>query len=127
MTDRVASERVLRELYAARVAGQLEPLCRLFSSDAHFRICGATEGKPIAIAAQGHSEIRTWLATLVKTFRLSDQAVLSMVIEGERAAVHWRARIYSRITGVVVPTEFVDLIELRDAQILSYVEFFVPC
>ena len=43
-----------------------------------------------------------------------------------RAAVHWSASVHSRITGTQVNTEFVDLIELQDLQIVSYVEFFVP-
>jgi ketosteroid isomerase-like protein len=62
----------------------------------------------------------------VKTFRLSNHQVLSLMVDGNRAAVHWSASVHSRITGIQVKTEFVDLIELRDLQIISYVEFFVP-
>jgi ketosteroid isomerase-like protein len=35
--------------------------------------------------------------------------------------------IHSKITGALVPTELVDLIEVRDGHIVSYTEFFVPC
>jgi hypothetical protein len=34
--------------------------------------------------------------------------------------------IFSKVTGVAVPTELVDLIELADKQIRTYNEFFVP-
>jgi len=34
--------------------------------------------------------------------------------------------IHSKITGVTVPTELVDLVELRDDRIVTYSEFFVP-
>lgn len=127
MSDRTSAERLLRALYKARVDGQLDELCALFATTARFRIAGTSDGKPIAIAAQGIDAIRPWLSMLVKTFRLTRYELLSMVIEGSFAAVHWRVDIHSKITGSKVATELVDLIELADAHIASYTEFFVPC
>jgi ketosteroid isomerase-like protein len=124
--ERADFERLLSELYAARAAGALEPLAALFGPDAVFKISGSSDGKPIALSARGTDEVRSWLAVLVKTFRLTRHEILSMVIDGERAAVHWRASIHSRITGASVPTELVDLVEIRDGRIGSYVELFVP-
>jgi hypothetical protein len=49
------------------------------------------------------------------------------VIEGARASVHWRADIHSKITGVIVPTELVDLVEVSDGKVSGYHEFFAPC
>lgn len=119
-------ERLLSELYAARTTGALEPLCALFAPDAIFKISGSSDGKPIAISAQGIDEVRSWLTVLVKTFRITRHEILSMVIDGHRAAVHWRASIHSRVTGASVPTELVDLVETRSGLIGSYVELFVP-
>ncbi len=126
MTDRQQIEPLLRALYAARVAGRLDPLCALFASEARLRIAGSGDGKPIAITASGCEEIRSWLAMLVKTFRLTDHSCLATVIEGRSAAVHWRADVHSKITGARVPTEFVDLIEVEHGLITSYRELFVP-
>jgi ketosteroid isomerase-like protein len=125
-TGRAAFQRLLAELYEARAAGALERLCALFGPDAVFKISGSSDGKPIALAARGSDEVRTWLAVLLKTFRLTRHEILSTVIDGERAAVHWRASIHSRITGATVPTELVDLVEMRDGCIGAYVELFVP-
>lgn len=125
-TERADFERLLSELYAARAAGALERLCAVFGPDAVFKISGSSDGKPIVLSAQGGAEVRSWLAVLVKTFRLTRHEILSMVIDGPRAAVHWRASIHSRITGASVPTELVDLIEMREGRIGSYVELFVP-
>jgi ketosteroid isomerase-like protein len=124
--ERVAIERLLQELYNARLASQLDPLCELFSPDARLRISGSSSGKPIAIAADGIAEIRPWLAMLLKTFRLSHYDLLSKVIDGAAAAVHWRADIHSKITGAVIATELVDLLEVRGGRIASYRELFVP-
>jgi ketosteroid isomerase-like protein len=127
MTDRLEIEKLLTELYTARVEGQLDPLCALFAAQASFKIAGASDGKPIAIAARGSAEIRSWLAMMLKTFKLNRYEQLGVVIEGARAAVHWRVDIHSKITGVVVPTELVDLVEISGGKISGYREFFAPC
>lgn len=127
MSERASVESIVRELHAARVAGDLERLCRVFALDARLRIAGSSDGKPIAIDASRLSRIRPWLSILVKTFRLRRYELLSLLIEGEQAAAHWRVDIESKITGISVSTELVDLIEVRNGQIASQVEFFVPC
>jgi len=126
MTDRLAIDRLLRELYSARVRGDLDAVCRTFSQDAEFRIAGAGHANPIAITAAGIDGIRSWLALLIKTFQLKDHTILETIIDGPKAAVHWRATIHSRITGTAILTDVVDLIEVRDSHIASYVEFFAP-
>jgi len=126
MTLRADIDRLISELHAARVRGDLNAMCRLFDDDAAFRIAGSSEGKPIAITAHGVREFRPWLAMMVKAFRIGDYSRLSLVIEDERAAAHWQARIHSKITGVSVITELVDLVEVGAGRIVSYTEFFVP-
>jgi len=126
MSDRSQVEQLVKELHAARIAGDLERLCRLYAQDARLRIAGSSDGKPIAIDASRIAHIRPWLSILVKTFRLSRYQLLSLTIEGPQAAAHWRVDIESKITGVIVPTELVDLVEVRSGQIASQIEFFVP-
>jgi len=126
MSERHAIEKLLRDLYAARIGANLDILVGLFAQGARFRIAGTSDGKPIAISATGREQIRPWLGLLVKTFRISNHEILSMTIEGAGAAVHWEAQIHSKVTGVIVPTEFVDLVTVQDGLISSYIEFFVP-
>lgn len=127
MTDRLQVEQLLRELHAARLDGDLERLCRLFAPDVRLRIAGTSDGKPIAIAASGIAQVRPWLSMLVKTFRLSQYQLLSLTVDGDRAAGHWRVDVHSKITGTVASTELVDLLEVHAGRIASYTEFFVPC
>ena len=126
MTERVAAERMIRDLHAARVGGDLNGMCRLFAEHGRFEIAGASADKPISIRATGIAEFRPWLAMMTKVFRLSDYALISLIVEWPRASAHWRVNIYSKVTGVTVPTELVDLIEVRDDRIQTYSEFFVP-
>ena len=81
MTDRLAVDRLLRDLHAARVRGELAAICSCFAESASFRIAGASDGKPIAIRARGSAEYRPWLAMMVKTFRLTDYELLSMLVD----------------------------------------------
>ncbi len=126
MADRVVAERMIKQLHAARLGGDLPGLCRLFADQGRFEIVGASADKPIAIRAQSLAEFRPWLAMMVKVFKLSNYSLLSLVVEWPRATAHWRVDIYSKVTGVTIPTELVDLLELDEDQILTYTEFFAP-
>jgi ketosteroid isomerase-like protein len=125
--NRLEIEQLLGRLYAARTEGRLDQLCTLFATNASFKIVGSSDGKPIAISAQGSTEIRTWLSVMLKTFKLARYELISMLIDGNRASVHWRVDIHSKITGVVIPTELVDLVEVGEERIVGYREFFAPC
>ena len=126
MAERAVAERMVRQVHAARVAGNLPALCRLFADQGRYEIVGASADKPIAIRTTSMAELRPWLAMMVKVFRLSDYCLLSLVVEWPRATAHWRTDIYSKVTGVTVPTELIDLLELSEDRILSYTEFFAP-
>ncbi|HMD28068.1 MAG TPA: hypothetical protein VKH13_05810, partial [Steroidobacteraceae bacterium] len=69
---------------------------------------------------------RPWLAMMVKVFRLSNYQLLALIVEWPRATAHWRADINSKVTGVTVPTELVDVVELNSEHIVTYTEFFAP-
>jgi ketosteroid isomerase-like protein len=126
MIDRSVINGLLEQLYGARVRGDLDAVCATFSSDAVLRISGASDNNPIAVTATGAKEIRRLLSMMIKSFKLSEYASLAVLIDGNRASVHWRVRINSRITGTSVLTELMNIIEIRDARIVGYTEFFVP-
>lgn len=126
MTDRVEMEKLLRRLHGARVAGDLAGILATFSDDVSFRIAGASDGKPISITASGVKQVRSWLSVMVKSFWMTDYALISTIVEGAKTAALWRVTTHSRITGLEVPTELVDLIEVHDGRITSYTEFFTP-
>ena len=127
MTERLETERLLLALYAARVRGDLAAVCSTFADDAIFQVAGASSNaSPISMRAIGVGEFRPLLAIMLKTFKLSEQTILAMLIDGAKAAVHWQAKIHSRITGTTVLTELVDVVEVKNGRIASYTEFFVP-
>lgn len=126
MAERSVAERMIQQLHASRVGGDLDGMCRVFADGGRFEILGASADKSIAIRAKNLAEFRPWLAMMVKVFRISNYELLSLTVEWPRAATHWRADIYSKVTGVTVPTELVDVIQLNEQHIVTYTEFFAP-
>jgi ketosteroid isomerase-like protein len=126
VAERIVAQRIIEKLHAARVAGDLAGMCRLFADTGRFEILGASADKPIAIQQTDLAGFKPWLAMLVKVFKINNYAVLSTVVEWPRATVHWRADIYSKVTGITVRTELVDILEVSEDRILSYTEFFAP-
>ena len=119
-------DRLLRELYAARSSGDLDRVCRVFAADAKFQIAGASEAGPAGIKANGIREFRPLLAFMIKTFKLGELTIRTMEIQEDKATVRWQADVQSRITGATVPTELIDLVEVRDGKIVNYNEVFMP-
>jgi ketosteroid isomerase-like protein len=119
MLDRLELEQLVRGIYEARLGGNLDALCQAFSNDAVFRIAGAGQTNPISNIAVGIGEFRPLLRLMIKAFKLTKLTIHSILIDGSTAQVH------SRVTGLTVPTELIDLIEARKGRIVSYTEFFV--
>jgi ketosteroid isomerase-like protein len=122
MTGREQIERTLRETYAARKRGDLDALGRIFAPHARFQMAGSN-ASPVAAKVVGAQEYRPLLAGMIKTFELLDYTIISMLIDGNAAAVQWHAKMRSSITGQTVETDLFDLIEMDDGQITSFLEF----
>jgi ketosteroid isomerase-like protein len=60
---------------------------------------------------------------LITVFEWVDQTILTMVVEGSHAAVHWRGTIHSSATGETVDTELMDIFSIENGRIASLVEF----
>lgn len=127
MSDRVEAARVITSLHAARIAGDLAAVCGHFAAHGRFEILGASAVNPVSIRADGLESFRPWLSMMVKVFRLSNYSLQSLIVEGSAFAANWRVDIHSKVTGITVRTELVDLVELGEGRIVAYKEFFAPC
>ena len=123
MTDRAQIESLLKQAYGARKRGELEGVMKVFADNPHFELAGQREASPVALRCTDRDQFRTLLAGLIKTFEFLDHEILEMIIEGNRAAVHWRSRMRSGVTGEEVVTEIVDLVTVENGKIASFVEF----
>jgi ketosteroid isomerase-like protein len=126
MLERRVAQDIIERLHAARVSNDLAGMVGVFAARGRFRILGASADKPIVIDSEDLAAFTPWLAMLVKAYRINHYGLMSLTVEWPRAIAHWRADIYSKITGVTVPTELVDIVEVSDARIVAYTEFFAP-
>jgi ketosteroid isomerase-like protein len=123
MTDRTDVEKLLTDVYAARKRGDLDAVCACFADNPSFTMAGAREASPIAVQCTDGTTFRTVMSGMIATFEWLDQQILAMIIDGPTAAVHWRGRIRSAITGDEVVTELVDVIMVKGGKIQSLIEF----
>jgi ketosteroid isomerase-like protein len=122
MSSRQDIERTLRDAYAARQRGDLDALGGLFAPHGRFQMAGSS-ASPIAALVEGAEQYRLLLAGMIKTFEVLDHKIVSMLIDGSKAAVQWRAKMRSAVTGETVETDLFDLIEMEDSRIKSFFEF----
>ena len=123
MTQRAQIESLLKQAYAARKRGDVEAIMQVFVDNPHFELAGARQTSPVAIRCTEGGQFRTLMSGMIQTFEFLDHEILHMIIEGDRAAVHWRSRMRSGVTGEEVVTELVDLITVEGGKIASFVEF----
>ena len=123
MTNRDEIERIVTQAYAARRNGDLDTLSKIFSDNAEFRMAGSPGASPVAATVIGGPQIKHALLEMITVFEWLDQKILTMIIEGSRAAVHWRGTIRSTATGESVETELMDIFGIENGQIASLTEF----
>jgi ketosteroid isomerase-like protein len=107
----------------ARQRGDLEGVCRHFADDAVFTLAGAKEASPVVVRCTDCETLRQVMKGLIGNFEFRDIEILSMIVEGPKIAVHWRARARATPTGQEAVTELADIITLRDGKIASFTEF----
>lgn len=123
MTERAEIEQIIRQAYAARKRNDLEGCLKVFADKPEFRMAGAHLASPVAMASAGRSELRETLEKLIRAFEWIDHTIISIVIDGSKAAVHGRVKLESAATGDVVETEVADFIEIHEGRITSFTEF----
>jgi ketosteroid isomerase-like protein len=123
MTDRSEIESLIKSLYAARVAGDIDTIGAIFAQDATFKVAGSPEASPMATTAKGHSAIMSLMQGMIDSFELSDFSILETLIDGDKAAVRWQATVHHVGTAQSFATELADFIEVSNNEIVSFIEF----
>jgi len=123
MTDRKTIEAVIDRCYAARQKGDIETLMAPFDADAVFELAGSKELVPAAKAARGHQDIRATMTGLIAVFDFIDREIISIVIDGGRAAVHSRVKIRYVPRDMTFTTDPLDSFHFKDGKIVELLEF----
>lgn len=116
-------ERVVRSAYAARKIGDLDAVMGHFADHAQFALAGSTAASPVPMSASGGAAIRTVMERLIASFEFHDVEMLDTIIDGDKAAVHWRVRVRATESGAEAVTEFVDILRVEGGRIVAFTQF----
>jgi ketosteroid isomerase-like protein len=123
MIDRREIESLIKSLYAARTAGDIETIGALFAQDATFQVAGSPEASPMPTSIKGHAGIMSLTQSMMDSFELSDFSILDLLIDGNKAAVRWKVTVHHVGTAQSFTTELANFIEVSNHEIVSFVEF----
>jgi ketosteroid isomerase-like protein len=123
MTDRSEIETLVRGLCAARVAGDMDVLRRGYADHATFRIVGSLAWGALTAPLSGHAKIMARFESMIANFALSDFAILDLFVDGNKAAVRWRATVHRAETKDESTTEIAQFLDVENGQVISLVEF----
>jgi ketosteroid isomerase-like protein len=119
MTSRSQIEKALRSLYEARLKGDLEGSLKDLSEDAVFRI----NGRDILSApVTGKVAIGSVLKEIILRFRFEDWKECSLLVDGEKAVLHWSARVTYTPTNKSENIDTFDIVTFRDGKIVDYLQ-----
>jgi ketosteroid isomerase-like protein len=121
MTSRADIEKTVRSVYAARVSGDLEGVMTGLADNCRFALNARGTGvQALAAASQGKASIRQVMKELIDSWRFDQWRELSLLVDGEKACLHWRARITCVPTGKSEDFEGLDIITFRDGKIVDF-------
>ena len=120
MTSRAQIEDTIRSLWAARVRGDLEGTLKDVAENAAFSVNARGTGEAsLSGRTTGKAAIRPVLRQLIETWRFDDWKQVSLLIDGEKALLHWTARVTCVPTGKSENFDVFDLITFQDDKIVD--------
>ncbi len=123
MTGRSDIEALIRGLCAARVAGDMDVLRQGYAENATFRIAGSPEWGALTAPLTGHAAIMARFESNIASLPLGDFAILDLFVDGNLAAVRWRASVCATKTKDEPTTEVAQFLEVENGKVVSLVEF----
>ena len=121
MTDRAHIEQTLRALYAARSAGDVDETLKNFAERGVFKM--HARGIPVEGAGDaivGKAAVRTAVEALIKDWRFDDWKVRTLLVDGNKAALHWQADVTNASTRKRALMHGIDLVTFENGMITNY-------
>ena len=120
MTNSEEIREIVRSTYEARSRGDLIGTIASFADDVVYEFYGQGTGLPcMASEARGKAAVERIIKELIDSFRFSDWQEVSFVVEGEKAALHWRANVTFTHNGRKDTFDVFDFLTFRDGKIIE--------
>jgi ketosteroid isomerase-like protein len=121
MTNAADMKKTVRALYKARCAGDLEGTLKDIADDGVFKM--NARGIPVQGAGEaviGKAAVRAAVAQLIKDWKFDDWKERSLLVEGDKALLHWQADVTYNKTGKHALMHCFDIITFRDGKITTF-------
>jgi ketosteroid isomerase-like protein len=124
MTPRSRIQTIVRSIWNARHRRDVEGIVGQFAGDSTFTFHGRGLNVPsMAAVHKGKDEIRRVLHEFIDTWHFDEWRELDLLIDGEKAVLHWQARAHFRPNGRSHETDVLDLFHFRDGKVIDFQEF----
>jgi ketosteroid isomerase-like protein len=121
MTSKSSIEELLRSTYAARVRGDLDGTMAAFADDVVYEFNGRGTGVPsLSSQVHGKAALRPVMQELIHNFRFSDWRLVSLLVDGDQASLHWRALVTFPHGGKSAEFNVFDLITFRNGKFVKF-------
>ena len=121
--SRAEAEKVVRDVYSARLSNDVERVCDQFLSDGCLVINGDPAESAIALRAAGRPSLDEMLDALIQRWEWLEQDIERVLIDGDHAAVQYQLTARFKPTGEVVQTTICDLLTFRSGKLAEVVQF----
>ncbi|HEY4927069.1 MAG TPA: nuclear transport factor 2 family protein [Roseiarcus sp.] len=120
MTNRDVIGELVRSVYAARVRGDVEGTLAGFTDDVIFEINGRGIGQPnLGGPIEGKAALRPVMQGLIHDFRFSNWRQVSLIVDGDEVAHHWRATVATP-AGKSAEFDVFDFMTIREGKIATF-------
>jgi ketosteroid isomerase-like protein len=121
MTDSEEIREIVRSTYEARSRGDLIGTMASFADDVVYEFYGQGIGLPsMASEARGKPAVEQIIKELIDNFTFSDWQEVSFVVEGNKAALHWRANVTFTQNGRTEKFDVFDFLTFRDGKVVDF-------
>ncbi|WP_448953814.1 nuclear transport factor 2 family protein [Labrys neptuniae] len=123
MSERAEIEKLVRDAYAHRAAGNIDGIMNCFGADPVFRLAGDEMLGVLTTEVRGREALHQTMLQLVGAWNWSDYRIDSILVDGNRAVVHSHGTMHFVPTGQKFETETLDLLTIADGRISHFLEF----
>ncbi len=121
MTSRTQIEETIRSLYVARVRGDLDGTLKDMADDAVFALhARGTGAAQLSAPIVGKASIRAAIGALVADWQFKDWKQIDLLVDGEKALLHWRANVTNTKSRKSEVFDVFDVIKFRDGKIVDF-------
>lgn len=123
MTERSVLEDIVRALYLARNANDVDTIMAHLDPDFSFRMAGSGRLGTMALAVNTPETVRGTFLNLMQSWDLSGMETTGMYVDGDTVVVHRSGSVRFIPSETRERTEFIDKFTFRNGRVIDLTEF----